>query len=246
MRCHVTASSYARRSNTNALETIDPIVRTSTIAKSSERRSIHATQTAPHRATSKTILILGGFHGDEPKSVRLCEKFIDFLAADPSLQRRANWIIVPLVNPDGYALRKRRNANKIDLNRNFPTKNWICGDRRSRMFGGDKPASEPETRAVIRCIERHKPAVILTVHSISGNRFCNNFDGPAKRLATRMSRINGYPVEASIGYPTPGSFGNWAGVERRISTITLELPSQSSHKQCWADNRDAILSLALR
>ena len=32
-----------------------------------------------------------------------------------------------------------------------------------------------------------------------------------------------YPVEASIGYPTPGSFGTYAGIERQIPTITLEL-----------------------
>ena len=33
----------------------------------------------------------------------------------------------------------------------------------------------------------------------------------------------GYPIEESIGYPTPGSFGTWAGIEREILTITLEL-----------------------
>jgi protein MpaA len=50
-----------------------------------------------------------------------------------------------------------------------------------------------------------------------------NYDGPAETLAQKISDIIKYPVEASIGYPTPGSFGTYAGVERQIPTITLEL-----------------------
>ena len=34
------------------------------------------------------------------------------------------------------------------------------------------------------------------------------------------------PAEGSIGYPTPGSFGTYCGVERNIPTITLELDEE--------------------
>lgn len=34
------------------------------------------------------------------------------------------------------------------------------------------------------------------------------------------------PLQESIGYPTPGSFGTWAGVEKGIPTITLELDEE--------------------
>lgn len=219
-------------------------MRTVCIGKSVELRTIRAVTTSCRCTIGRTILIFGGFHGDEPKSVRVCERLIDALRCDPAHRRYARWIVVPLVNPDGFEVRKRRNANRIDLNRNFPTKSWIRGSKRSRMFGGERPASEPETRAVMRIIKRHSPDIIVTVHSIGLGRFCNNFDGPGRRIANRMSRCNGYPVTERIGYPTPGSFGNWAGVERRIPTITLELPSLNSHRQCWEQNRDAILSLA--
>jgi len=158
---------------------------------------------------------------------------------------RTSWVLMPIVNPDGYEQRKRRNARQVDINRNFPTKNWELGNPRSRMFGGYKPASEPETRAVIRLIEKSKPHAIITIHSISRNRFCNNFDGPGRKLARRLSRHNKYPVTSTIGYPTPGSFGTWAGVERGIPTITLELPSHHSARRCWEDNRDALLQLEL-
>ena len=101
----------------------------------------------------------------------------------------------------------------------------------------------PETRTVIRVVEKFRPDAIITVHSINRNRFCNNFDGPGRELAQRLSKSNKYPVTSTIGYPTPGSFGTWAGVERGIPTITLELPSHISAKRCWEDNREAMLSL---
>jgi protein MpaA len=39
-------------------------------------------------------------------------------------------------------------------------------------------------------------------------------------------KIINYPIEENIGYPTPGSFGTWAGIERNIPTITLELDEE--------------------
>lgn len=206
-------------------------------------------------------MVFGGFHGDEPKSVFVANRLIELLSTSPAegnatldKDRRctspsasagkATWIIVPLVNPDGLALRKRRNARGVDLNRNFPTRNRQPGSPRSRMYGGPSPASEPETRAVMRIIARYRPDRLVTIHSIGRGRYCNNYDGPARTIAMAMSRYNGYPVTANIGYPTPGSFGTWAGVERHIPVVTLELPSAASPLRCWLDNRDALLCLA--
>jgi len=60
-------------------------------------------------------------------------------------------------------------------------------------------------------------------------------------LAEAIAACNGYPVTGSIGYPTPGSFGTWAGHELRIATVTLELPSHHSSRRCWEENRRALL-----
>lgn len=211
-----------------------------TLGKSVEGRPIRGTIFG-HRQ-EPTLLVLGGFHGDEPKSVSLAHQLIDEIKSHANAGKSGCWVVVPLVNPDGYQRRRRRNANQIDINRNFPTKNWQTLARRSRMYGGAEPGSEPETTSVIKAVTRFRPHRIITIHSIGADRECNNYDGPAKRLAKLMSRRNGYPATASIGYPTPGSFGAWAGIERRIPTITLELPSLHSAKRCWADNRDALLA----
>ncbi len=55
-----------------------------------------------------------------------------------------------------------------------------------------------------------------------------------------MAKFNGYRVSDSIGYPTPGSLGTYAGVERNIPIITLELPPVSL-EESWEQNRDALL-----
>lgn len=151
--------------------------------------------------------------------------------------------MVPVVNPDGYARRQRRNAAKVDLNRNMPTECWMESPRRSRYYGGPSPASEPETRALIRFIERLQPAWIISLHSITLERQCNNYNGPARALARKLSAINGYPVNSDIGYPTPGSLGAWAGAERGIPTVTLELPSTTSRQRDWRVNFPALMRI---
>lgn len=146
---------------------------------------------------------------------------------------RGGIIFIPCLNPDGMQLGKRTNANGVDLNRNFPTKNWgedtsLAGDNPSDYFGGEAPASEIETQFVIDIIEKYKPELIITLHAPYK---VVNYDGPAKDTAEKISKIIGYPVEASIGYPTPGSFGTYAGVERQIPTITLELDEKTPVEQ---------------
>ena len=136
-----------------------------------------------------------------------------------------NAIFIPCLNPDGLAANKRTNANGVDLNRNFPTKNWgedtsAAGDNPQDYWAGSAPASEIETKFVIDVIEKYKPKLILTLHAPYK---IVNYDGPAKGIAQKISDIIGYPVEESIGYPTPGSFGTYCGIERNIPTITLEL-----------------------
>ena len=139
-----------------------------------------------------------------------------------------NLLFIPCLNPDGMQLGQRTNANGVDLNRNFPTKNWgenlgdnaTCDDEKSAYYGGISAGSEIETKFLINIIQEFNPKTILTLHAPYK---VVNYDGPAKELAEKISAIINYPVEASIGYPTPGSFGTYAGVERQISTITLEL-----------------------
>lgn len=186
---------------------------------------------------SQTVVYFGAFHGDEPESAEVVQQFADYLREHPELLEDRRAVLVPVVNPDGLVRQERKNSNQVDLNRNFPTSNWVSEGKETNYWGGPKPASEPETRVVIDVLERFQPDRIVSIHCPYK---CVNFDGPAEQLAEAMSKENGYKVEPSIGYPTPGSFGNYSGIERKIPTITLELPP-TGEEDVWKDNRDALV-----
>jgi murein peptide amidase A len=161
-------------------------------------------------------LWVGAFHGDEPQSALLLDALLTQLTLPP------NVLVIPIFNPDGLAQGTRVNANGVDLNRNYPTQTFdAVSNVGTHYFGGHTPASEPETQAMIALIERYQPKGIVSVHT--PYRFIN-YDGPAEHWAQVLQQHTGYPIEPDMGYPTPGSFGNWAGVERGIPVITLELP----------------------
>lgn len=197
-----------------------------------------------HNLIPVEVLFIGAFHGDEPESAEILYKLIDTIQQLPIEQRpMMPFIILPQLNPDGLLANTRKNANQVDLNRNWPTQNWEPNAQHEHYHSGPAPASEPETQLLQRLIEGFPPQRIVSLHTPYR---CVNYDGPAEALAERYARVCGYPVEASIGYPTPGSFGTWAGVEREIPTLTVELPDNQPMAQTWAENREALLAMLSR
>ena len=122
------------------------------------------------------------------------------------------------------------------------TNKYAEGYPGARYYGGPAAASEPETKAIMQAIQQLNPGRIIALHSISAGKHCNNYDGPGEGLAERMAAANHYPVKATIGYPTPGSFGTWAGIDKRIATVTLELPAGQDVASLWAPNKAALLA----
>ncbi|MGE0201587.1 MAG: M14 family zinc carboxypeptidase [Candidatus Melainabacteria bacterium] len=220
---------------------------TQVLGRSVEGRDIPWTWygAAPQPGQPLETLMIGVFHGDEGIAGELLlrlQQALELLAGqnDPALAGiKLPFAILPVFNPDGLARLTRQNANGVDLNRNYPTNNWVKENEGEIYFSGNAAASEPETRIMIEILEKHPPAKIITVHSPYK---VINWDGPAEALAQRMSALSGYPAVADIGYPTPGSFGTYVGTERRIPTITLELPEDEPLADVWADNREALLA----
>ena len=95
----------------------------------------------------------------------------------------------------------------------------------------------------MKMIRQFRPSRVLAVHS---PLFCMNYDGPAEDLATAMARASGYPLKASIGYPTPGSLGSYAGRDLRLPTITLELPGKITAEKAWEDLKEALVIFVSR
>lgn len=192
-----------------------------------------------------TTLVLGGIHGDETRGQHVAARFAEFLAAHPEATAGRAVAVLAVANPDGAVRRTRVNARGVDLNRNFPARNWRASREGSRHYGGPAPASEPETEAILRLIDMLRPDRIVALHDTVNMKACNNYDGPAVALAECMAACNGYPVVASLGYPTPGSLGSWAGVDRAIPIITLELPAKRPASECWERNRAALAAVVV-
>lgn len=86
---------------------------------------LHITDHCIFDPTKRSILITGRIHPGESNGSHVLKGFIDFLCSNSSeaveLRRLCNFLIVPMLNPDGVVLGNSRcSASGRDLNRIFP------------------------------------------------------------------------------------------------------------------------------
>jgi protein MpaA len=170
------------------------------------------------------LLLFSGLHGEESECVYALSRALRQLTVQP-----ADCAVVLAANPDGLIRGTRANARGVDLNRNFPAKNWQPEPVTHRstnedpsdiiLSPGSAPGSEPETRALISLIEELKPEQVIALHAPLA---CID-DSAQSPLARRLAERTGMPLVPDVGYPTPGSFGSW-GSDRGIPVITYEFP----------------------
>ena len=86
-------------------------------------------------ADKPEMVMISTIHGDEPVGYEFIIAFIESLmvnyGSDPTITRVVDSVelyFIPLLNPDGYIAGTRRNANGLDLNRNFPVPDGGIGD----------------------------------------------------------------------------------------------------------------------
>lgn len=138
-----------------------------------------------------SVFVESGIHAREWIAPATATYFIDQLlhSSDASVQalaRAHNWLIFPVVNPDGYRYtftgdrmwRKNRQlfgiCRGVDLNRNFPL-HWnttgASGNPCHYDFSGPSAASEVETQRIIKFLEAHvqpdRIRTYLALHSYS-------------------------------------------------------------------------------
>jgi protein MpaA len=170
------------------------------------------------------LLLFAGLHGEEPETTYALSRALRQLTA-----RSPHCAVVLAANPDGLLRGTRGNARGVDLNRNFPARDWQPGPvtHRStledpsdiRLSPGAEPVSEPETRALIALIEELKPEQVIALHAPLA---CVD-DAGRSPLGRRLAERTGMPLVTDVGYPTPGSFGSW-GADRGLPVITYEFP----------------------
>jgi protein MpaA len=183
----------------------------------------------------KKILIIATIHGDESAGTPLVGRLLNELKIRPSLLEGRMVLIVPIANPDGYALQTRGNASGIDLNRNFPASNRINNEVHG--IGG---LTEPESTILHDLILIQNPGHIVTIHQ---PLYCLDYDGPGEKIAVHMGKFCSLPVK-KLG-SRPGSLGSFAGVEQNIPIITMELAQEDGDltvDQLWNQYGYALLA----
>ncbi len=206
-------------------------------------------------ASRDSVLFIGGVHGDEPEGVWLAEALLNWILTQ--YQRRGhlphqplqskwpkqNWVIMPCLNPEGYRRLERTNSAGVDLNRNFPSPDWSSEMKAPRYNPGVDPGSEPEVQAALKAISVYKPKLIIHFHSWKP---CVVFTGaPAQPLAQRLGELSGYPAHEDIGYPTPGSLGQYGWLSLKTPVICIEEQEGTLREHVWPRFQRALMELFL-
>lgn len=187
---------------------------------------------------SEVTMIFAAVHGNETATPYLVHQLRAHLKRHPEWLRGRRIVLVPVMNPDGLQVRRRVNANGVDINRNYPG-TWRLPRGGERFRPGKSPASEPEAQAMIQLTNKYRPRKIVSIHQ---PLHCLVYTGDRSRaLALAMKQQNGYEIKGDVGYPTPGGFGAYCERYLQAAIVTLELPWQSP-EAAWKRNARALLA----
>jgi len=218
-------------------------------------------------------------HGDEKIGTILCLNFLELLlegyGRDPLITSYVDeteiWI-VPLMNPDGYELNIRFNANNRDLNRVFPE---FSRDFSGTIFTEGVPSTvgrEPEVAHIMNWTANN--SFVLGANYHAGDLLINypydeepgipsGSDAPTPddelmreislayaSLNPPMSASREFPDGISNGsawYSISGGMQDWhyryAGfIELTFEVSRVKTPGASALPGLWDDNRDAMFA----
>ncbi|KAK8940068.1 hypothetical protein KSP40_PGU017872 [Platanthera guangdongensis] len=194
---------------------------------------------------------IGNIHGDEPVGRELLIYIADWLCSnymkDPLatlIVKNVHLHILPSMNPDGFAMRKRGNENNVDLNRDFPDQFYPIKD----VVG----QQQPETKAIMKWVEERKFTASASLH---GGALVANYpwdgaqDGSSRKeyfacpddktfsyLASVYSRshynmssskeFEGGIVNGALWYPIYGGMQDWNYIAGGCFELTLEISDE--------------------
>ncbi len=185
-------------------------------------------------------LIVAGMHGGgEFNTVQLVDELMLYLRLHPEIvPPDVTLYFLRALNPDGIARSLsylgRANANGVDLNRNWPDgwkKDWArlgCWTT-TYVTGGDKPASEPETQALMAFIKSRHFSGLINYHSAALGVFPGGVPptDASKQLAQVVAAVSTYkypPVDTGCEYT--GGMVDWTA-DLGIPSVDVELTNHT-------------------
>lgn len=121
------------------------------------------------------IIIIAGQHGGETANIFGLYYFISNLLnkwnKHPALEYLRNHVellIVPVLNTYGFDARSYKNANGVNINRNYDS-NWsLEGDTTSNQYGGAEPFDQVEAQLVRNLLLNNLDAVLVVDSHVNG------------------------------------------------------------------------------
>lgn len=201
----------------------------------------------------QTIFIVAGIHGWENASQfntyvllsKLCRcASPDYMALRSSI----DLYIIPCVNMYGAyhsfsnKIQPRKNANQVDINRNFPIEGWtVIGDISSINYSGQSPASEFETQMIINIARKITPDIMIDHHSYGSFVDYNFYQEYSTKLGRTLGVQNLYAWTAQGCLSFPEHYGKNCKLHPdHISIINNEQTCQGWAKYVGIADSDTI------
>lgn len=177
----------------------------------------------------RRVYVIGGMLGDEPEGPAAAEKLPGLMLGDLIAEsgERATIRIVRDMNPDGTSSGTRGNTRGIDLNRNWPSRDYRP-ETRPAANSGRRAASELEVNVVLDDLKAFKPDVVVVLGSAATGR------GPAVVCPDRATAAYDFSAAARGEDPRwvvdrapspvlPGSVQSLVGKDMKKSVLTVDL-----------------------
>ncbi|WVZ82597.1 hypothetical protein U9M48_029846 [Paspalum notatum var. saurae] len=223
------------------------------------------------REAEPAFKFIGNVHGDEPVGrevlMRLANWLCDNYLKDPLatlIVENIHLHILPAMNPDGFTLRWRGNANNIDLNRDFPDQFFSVNN--------DVNHRQPETKAIMDWVKQEHFTASASLH---GGALVANYpwDGtrdtgkryygcPDDKIFKHMASVysqshynmslskefEGGITNGAFWYPIYGGMQDWNYIHGGCFELTLEIsdtkwPKAAELPVIWEHNRMSMLNL---
>ncbi|MGK0275840.1 MAG: protein MpaA [Ilumatobacter sp.] len=191
----------------------------------------------------RRVLVIGVIHGDEDAGVAI----IDELRQREIPDGVELWLVESM-NPDGQAAQDRQNANRVDLNRNFPHKWGVIGEPGNSQYAGTGPASEPETQAMVNLITQLRPDITIWYHQDANLIIPST--GRDGRIRARYAELTALPLADCCGGGGvyTGIAATWARVELKQTSdavpFIVELPGGDLTAEQVDAHTTAVLTVA--
>lgn len=188
----------------------------------------------------RSVVLIGAIHGNEQNSAVLTRDLGNYFAAALNLlPPDTSLYLIPILNLDGFRAGTRQNAHGVDLNRNWPSRDWQPntddGTGLKVGAGGSAPFSEPETAALAAWLlklrdQAHGKLQVLFYHAAyppAGLVLSGSVGEPVTRP---IAAILGYKMAGEEGwtaYPVTGMAIQWCA-DQSIGCFEIELPNRAN------------------